>query len=38
MGLVNVSDSAKAPIKFYVDKNLAYWDPSLSDVVVNIKC
>ena len=33
MGLVNVSDSAKAPIGFYVDKNLAYWDQSLSDIV-----
>jgi Secretion system C-terminal sorting domain/Right handed beta helix region len=33
MGLVNVCDSAKAPIGFYVDKNLAYWDQSLSDIV-----
>ena len=32
MGLVNVYDSAKAPIKFYVDKNLIYWDPSLADI------
>jgi len=32
MGLVNVYDSAKAPIKFYVDKNLIYWDSSLDDI------
>lgn len=32
MGLVNVYDSAKVPIKFYVDKNLIYWDPSLYDI------
>ena len=32
MGLVNVYDSAEAPIKFYVDKNLIYNDPSLSDI------
>jgi hypothetical protein len=36
MGLVNVLDNAdfvKNGGKFYVDKNLVYWDPTFSDVV-----
>ena len=32
MRLVNVYDSAKAPIKFFVYGNLIYWDPSLADI------
>ncbi len=32
MGLVNVCDSATAPIKFSVDRNIIYWDPSLDDM------
>ena len=32
MGLVNVYDSAKAPIKFLVYGNLIYWDPSLANI------
>jgi hypothetical protein len=32
MGLVNVADSAKVPIKFLIERNLVYWDPLLADM------
>jgi hypothetical protein len=31
MGLVNLTDTVPAPVKFLVDGNLIYWDPSLAD-------
>lgn len=39
MGLVNVKDDsafAANGARFYVDKNLVYWDPTLSDVVSTV--
>ena len=41
MGIVNVSDPdtihvAADSIHFYVDKNLVYWDPSLTDVSTGV--
>ena len=32
IGLVNISHTAKVPLRFIVDKNLGYWDPSFDNI------